>query len=156
MLFKDSYTIAELEEHRKEWIVALRSGNYKQGKAKLRTADDYYCCLGVACDVAGDPGEKIEQQSYYSYFDPNTKYRVASSLPSHILNYYGFSGPTGQYNRKEYAEGSFGYMSSLSNKNDFDGMDFNEIADIIENNWDSVFTNKFASDYKESPESGSF
>ena len=32
------------------WIKALRSGDYKQGKNFLRTGDTY-CCLGVLCDL---------------------------------------------------------------------------------------------------------
>lgn len=34
-----------------EWIAALRSGKYKQGRAALRNADDTYCCMGVLCDL---------------------------------------------------------------------------------------------------------
>lgn len=46
----------------KEWIEALRSGNYKQGTAELRTIDPdgqgaCYCCLGVLCDINSDLGE---------------------------------------------------------------------------------------------------
>lgn len=33
-----------------EWIDALRSGEYKQAKARLQR-DDGYCCLGVACEI---------------------------------------------------------------------------------------------------------
>lgn len=35
-----------------QWIAALRSGKYKQGRGYLRKGD-YYCCLGVFCDVIG-------------------------------------------------------------------------------------------------------
>lgn len=31
-----------------QWTAALRSGRYKQGKKRLRTSDNTYCCLGVA------------------------------------------------------------------------------------------------------------
>lgn len=36
---------------KENWIAALLSGKYEQGKACLRTADNKFCCLGVACDV---------------------------------------------------------------------------------------------------------
>lgn len=39
-------------EFKAKWIAALRSGNYKQTKYVLKS-DDRYCCLGVACEVAG-------------------------------------------------------------------------------------------------------
>jgi hypothetical protein len=34
----------------KEWVKALRSGEYKQTKHRLRDKEGY-CCLGVACEV---------------------------------------------------------------------------------------------------------
>lgn len=37
------------------WVAALRSGDYKQGRLRLRTtsklAGDKFCCLGVLCDI---------------------------------------------------------------------------------------------------------
>lgn len=38
-------------ENMKAWVAALRSGEYKQGRSCLRSADGTFCCLGVACDV---------------------------------------------------------------------------------------------------------
>jgi hypothetical protein len=35
-----------------QWVAALRSGEYEQGKMRLRSADDKYCCLGVLCEIA--------------------------------------------------------------------------------------------------------
>ena len=40
----------------KEWVKALRSGDYQQGKSNLCKEDKIsgdceYCCLGVACDI---------------------------------------------------------------------------------------------------------
>lgn len=36
----------------REWASALRSGDYVQGKGALRSKDDCYCVMGVACDLA--------------------------------------------------------------------------------------------------------
>lgn len=42
---------------KRRWIEALRSGQYKQGRAALRRppygkdTQDTYCCLGVLCDI---------------------------------------------------------------------------------------------------------
>ncbi len=43
------------EEFRKEWIAALRSGKYEQGRTRL-DYDGKYCCLGVACKLLADRG----------------------------------------------------------------------------------------------------
>jgi hypothetical protein len=34
-----------------KWLEALRSGKYKQGKARLKR-EGKYCCLGVLCDIS--------------------------------------------------------------------------------------------------------
>lgn len=39
-------------EFKKEWVEALRSGEFPQGKNALKTQDGY-CCLGVACVLKG-------------------------------------------------------------------------------------------------------
>jgi len=41
---------------RAAWVAALRSGEYQQGKANLRAADNTYCCLGVLCELAVQAG----------------------------------------------------------------------------------------------------
>ena len=40
------------KEMRKRWVEALRSGKYKQARKVLRSSEDFFCCLGVACDIA--------------------------------------------------------------------------------------------------------
>lgn len=46
------------ESFKKDWIKALKSGNYTQGAGALKgeiedTGQVAYCCLGVACSIAG-------------------------------------------------------------------------------------------------------
>lgn len=36
---------------KKEWVAALRSGEYKQGSGELKTTEGAFCCLGVLCDL---------------------------------------------------------------------------------------------------------
>jgi hypothetical protein len=38
----------------RKWLAALRSGEYAQGKSAM-FRNGSYCCLGVACEVAGIP-----------------------------------------------------------------------------------------------------
>jgi hypothetical protein len=91
----------------KKLVAALRRGNYKQGRLQLRTSNGY-CCLGVACLVAGKKfvGDECLGQNY--------------RLPPVVQSKFGFVG-----NR-----GSFG-GGSLTQLND-DGTTFQEIADLIE------------------------
>jgi hypothetical protein len=39
------------QEWKEKWLVALRSGKYKQGARALRRGDDTFCCLGVLSDL---------------------------------------------------------------------------------------------------------
>lgn len=44
---------------RDQWVAALRSGRYVQGKNRLRQGEEgkkKYCCLGVLCDLI-DPND---------------------------------------------------------------------------------------------------
>ena len=41
------------KQFKKKWLSALRSGEYKKGKGQLRTKDNRFCCLGVACEIKG-------------------------------------------------------------------------------------------------------
>src|SRR3990172_10147457 len=40
-------------ELKQKWVEALRSGKYPQGAIYLRSAKDYFCCIGVLVDVSG-------------------------------------------------------------------------------------------------------
>lgn len=33
------------------WVKALRSGEYEQGRGRLRSSDNKFCCLGVLCNL---------------------------------------------------------------------------------------------------------
>ena len=44
---------------RKEWIAALRSGEYKQTKGVLLSPDGGMCCLGVAAHLAGVSDDRL-------------------------------------------------------------------------------------------------
>ncbi len=39
------------QEQKDQWVTALRSGEYVQGRGWLRTPSDKFCCLGVLCDI---------------------------------------------------------------------------------------------------------
>ena len=55
---------------REQWTAALRSGDYKQTSAGMMAAGHFgaeggapsFCCLGVACVIAGKPVAELIQQ----------------------------------------------------------------------------------------------
>lgn len=48
--------MAEMNPLAKRWVEALLSGKYEQGTECLRSADNKFCCLGVALDVMDPAG----------------------------------------------------------------------------------------------------
>ena len=133
MMLKDSYTVEELDAHRHEWLAALRSGKYKQGRMYLRDNNDNYCCLGIACEVAGVESE-IKQVSYDT-LQAHFYQSSAMSLDKNIQRYYGLrSGIGDPVNRNK--------LITLSDLNDLKKLTFSQIADIIEDNWSEYFTNE--------------
>lgn len=113
------------EEFIEEWVAALRSGNYKQGKSYLnryndKTHTNEYCCLGVACEL-GTKYDLVKKdydtkKLIYSY-DSETQY-----LPSSLINFLGIS-LIGNDNDTSI---------SLIFLNDSNNDSFNDIADVIE------------------------
>lgn len=77
------------KEFASKWVDALKSGNFKQTKDKLKD-DCGYCCLGVACVIEGN-GDKIYGSLYpnktilpiagfYADFDEESLYLKVSAM----------------------------------------------------------------------------
>jgi len=119
------YTAEEQAEHRKQWVDALRSGEYEQVTGHMR-AGDKFCCLGVACDISG-----LGEWKLLNAYDVSTKaqaYHIDGiyngvGLPAPVIDWLGVTHYKVRYAGKEL---------TLTMANDV-GFSFNEIADIIEN-----------------------
>lgn len=116
------WTREEQKDHRKLWINALRSGNYKQGKYRLRSVDNKYCCLGVACEVAFQNGVQLQIRHHFHlyFYDENDGYP-----PMIVRDFFGLITEAGDYVQDNN-------LSSLSTDNDTLNYNFDEIANIIE------------------------
>jgi hypothetical protein len=114
------------------WIMALRSGEYKQGIGALRT-QNRYCCLGVLCDVVRKEFlPSLEMQSSdggqtWSFGSNDDK--CFAELPNAVVNVAGLNDmpnpmviTADDNNRRRLA-----YLND-------DGMSFSDIADLIEAN----------------------
>jgi len=102
-------------QFRDRWVAALRSGKFEQGRYRLRSSEDKYCCLGVACEVARIGGDYQRGWDYdvewmYDGHVGTLSYDVASAL--------GIDG---------------NHVEMLASMND-NGKSFGEIAAWIEEN----------------------
>ena len=103
----------------KQWVKALRSGEYKQGQYTLCN-NNTFCCLGVLADLAAKENIcKTEKVSYCSV----TYDTLSGTLPPSVLEWSGIKNEYGV--RK-------GRKTSLVGLNDKSGYSFKRIADIIE------------------------
>lgn len=99
---------------KKKWVKALLSGKYKQGKhslKKTRKSEVRYCCLGVACEIAGAQVQVKREPGFIE----NGKYVKGISKIPKVLR------------------GSSGIPEQLANMND-EGKRFKTIAKWIDKN----------------------
>ena len=71
----------------KKLTEALMSEDYKKGKETLRRYD-FYCVLGVACDVSNLGSWSSSDKETYSY-DVDDDWKTIK-LPKKVADYYGF------------------------------------------------------------------
>lgn len=88
------------ERNMRQWIVALRSGDYFQGQEKLRylapnpedaelAAVARWCCMGVVCDVAVRDGLEMRVQSTST---GRTRYNSSAVLmPMAVFQWLGLN-----------------------------------------------------------------
>lgn len=109
-------------EVKKEWVAALRSGKYQQGRGQLRQHNEY-CCLGVLCDIAskGGIGNWVDDVAFVT----DKEGAEMSSLPASVRIWADLDRTDPIING-----------GSLSSYNDgvgkFEPHSFTEIADLIE------------------------
>ena len=109
---------------KKDWLKALRSGKYKQGKHYLRDQDNAFCCLGVLCELI-DPNRWIKEEgtNYWYYGDgdldlPPLEDRLFWDDRGGSQNSFLVTTPEGRY-------------AHIEELNDA-GYTFDKLADIIE------------------------
>lgn len=112
----------EVDQFLDDWTTALRSGDYRQGVGWLRTDDDEFCCLGVACEVLGL--ESRNQDGKYRYYVGTES--SPAYLPPSIAQAIEYAYP-------HLVEGNLELnVPSLIYYNDNEGFDFSQIADVID------------------------
>lgn len=70
---------------KKQWIEALRSGEYKQTKKVLCSTVGGFCCLGVLADKAGAVWKDVDADCKLCELVGETRY---AELPTSILPHY--------------------------------------------------------------------
>jgi hypothetical protein len=71
----------EQKENLESWLVALQSGEYKQGQKFLRPTHDTFCCLGVVCDLYDKSVSSLGLPSEWNTTGTPVEYRMSTSMP---------------------------------------------------------------------------
>ena len=66
-------------EIRDRWTAALRSGEYEQGAGRFED-EGRYCCLGVLCDVMGQPLRDEDETDNEPFVESVLPYRASYEL----------------------------------------------------------------------------
>jgi hypothetical protein len=111
-----------LTANQEKWLQALESGEFKQGEGRLQE-DDSYCCLGVACRVAGVQGD-LKGASLTTYPDVIEAMGLTESYGCPIITFVN--------GQKLY---------SLTHMNDGLGKSFKEIAAHLRKYPEAYFVN---------------
>jgi hypothetical protein len=125
----------DLTEPQRAWVEALRSGKYKQGRGALG-ADNEFCCLGVACELAVKAGVIPRPNKCDDGLYQYGRAGLASTafLPVCVRQWLGVT--------TEHGGLPLGH-GSLADKND-QGWSFEEIADLIEQHASTLFETRAA------------
>ncbi len=120
------------QEVKEKWLVALRSGDYKQSKFKLKDGDNGFCCLGVLSDLyAKEKGlewteseavKPFKTVSCISETTPNSDEYLAKE----VMEWAGLDKANPNVDVVDYCE------NTLAEFNDDCEFDFDRIAEIIE------------------------
>lgn len=135
-------TPEEARERQTLLTTTLRSGEYTQGRNRLRT-HDCFCCLGVACDIymkQTGQGEWKEVHVFdaavpgrYAFYHPAVSKGEEHLLPAVIQEWFGLP-------QLFKLNDEFNTLSSLNDvgpdEDTNNPLSFPEIADVIENNID--------------------
>lgn len=115
-----------MNKYAKQWVAALRSGEYKQGFNTLHSITDEgerFCCLGVACDLFRDELSltKKQEQDVYMYNGDD------ATLPLSVVSLLNLNGENAYWGTNVEDNDK-----SLVAWNDVKKKSFKQIAALIE------------------------
>lgn len=114
------------------WVKAMLSGDYPQGRYRLRSKDNKWCCYGVLCDLAVKAGAATWEE--LSLDDADEFHWLCDGtggvIPGSVAKWAGLLDEESRYNFVDIMIGE----RVGSAWNDEYGADFKVIAQLIEEN----------------------
>lgn len=119
------------QEIKERWVEALRSGKYEQGTGSLTTGSGRYCCLGVLCDLAVADGA-IEPPTLVEGVEGRGDVMAYRAETEHLPRLVQLWAGLEQHSPEVLVDPDEGSWQELVELNDNTGLNFHEIADLIE------------------------
>ena len=119
------------------WVAALRSGGYPQTTGHLRDEQDgvtHYCCLGVLCDLHARHGRSGHWNGVAYVSATRGKVSEEYDVPTKaVMAWAGLKEPNPKVRDPDPGQGE-----TIAELNDNDGWTFDQLADIIEQQWEEL------------------
>ena len=131
------------QEIKAKWVNALRSGDYEQGQGALKNPNGQYCCLGVLCDLydkhrmeefGAESSWTVDTVSLNEYISVLDHSEVGVP-PNEVVDWAGLpdNNPEVLVDLEDEVGGeTYQYELPIAELNDDQGLTFNELADLIE------------------------
>lgn len=130
------------KENLRRWIAALRSKKYQQGRGSLWCDDNSFCCLGVSCEIEQIPLD-TEKGRFFPVESSDERDLTygwdCAPDEGWFLEKYGFemdrhfTVPDFALTEEERGEDDYPSTAELISLNDDYKLSFDQIADILEN-----------------------
>lgn len=127
-------TEEEIRNNIHQWLEALRSGKYKQGRGFLNYNNESFCCLGVACDLFAEKYNVKTSVSLHGTIGYDNQISVLPEKIKTTIGLYYYDGNAKDSWNLEIQ------LFSLTELNDQQRRSFIKIADHLEKYWKYYFT----------------
>lgn len=119
----------------RDWVEALRSGRYVQGRERLVSLDyegnEEFCCLGVLCQMAIEANVDDLEYDGDSTEGYGTFNGEEAFLPGAVMRWVGFDTASPEVTVELDEEGSRQELVELNDQ----GWTFEQLAELIEREW---------------------
>ena len=132
---------------RKEWVRALKSGEYEKVKGVLCKVEKgegrrcAYCVMGLACEIAYQNGVVSGKELETEWGSENVwgydNELAVGTIPERVRKAFGFRSAFGKFEGGVLVRGKWS-LTGLNDDRDLD-LSFEELGELVEENWNLIF-----------------
>ena len=128
------------------WVKALRSGDYMQGKCKMKCeypdGEVRHCPLGVLCELAIKAGVNVEESPDATYFPKHVVFAFDGDfnyLPESVMKWSGMNSRDGKMIVRVWADPhKTTIFNTITGMSDDLKVDFEHVATYVGRHWERL------------------